>query len=945
MSPQTYKPAPTKPFLKGMIASTDPYTMPPGSFPRGSNFLLNKRGALDTCDGSQLVHAFNGAVQANRGKMMASYLFAPTGVSRYYLALAKALDIPLGAPQNLAVADGGGGGTLPAATYFYKVTALDGAGGETTASNEASVAVAVNHKINLTWNVVPNATAYNVYRSTSAGTEVLLSGAGVPVPQVVAGTLQVAFTDLGLATPASLALASSSFFSPHAPGTGKTWIFKTTTAHGLAVGSSYVIAGVNPSSPFNGNYVVSSVIDNFTVVTRILSGFGTGQQLTGAGGTLSVGAPPIADTTQQTALFQMPMIVGSPANLPVSYNNSNIVAFFPADPLVLVDGGGGGGSGGGGGTGGGGTGGGAGGGSTSTPSGGIPGNVSFIPQMVQYTNRMILALGNGFSPQIFSDATGTPVNPATIAAITAISVDAFGVVTVTTGTASGITAANIGGNVLLANVLNALYNGAFVTIGFVDATHFKVRNLAAIGQAASSGGTSTTTALPITNSFVPAFPTWSAATAYSTNSIVTPTVANGHYYKAVQGGVSGGAQPTFPTSTQTQVNDGSIIWVEAGLTNLAAPAPPGAGHIWIYAGSLWAENTSPTNTSSGIDGPCSLRMSDVNNPGSWNPINQAFLDKDDGTEGTGLASFTITAQGIPPEGSLVAFKNYATYQIIGVFGSPNLTIQRIKSDMGCLSPRSIQFVPGFGIKRFTHLGFAIFDGVEDKVSSEDIRPFLFPTLDLTESDITVLDSNWQSVMWGFQTANPPMYGAAIPIGTSNGQLTRILCYDLVLKAWTAPVDLPFAISTAAQFRTVSANPVTILGGFSDGLLSRWQAGDQLWDTGATGARAPSLVNYSGKLPEAVSQIADQKLNCRRVTIRGIADSSSGAITVTPVVNGISKPSQNYKIPVSGDFEVFASFMRDGLRFSAIISGSGQLELNRFSFHITSKEVGAQAVIS
>jgi hypothetical protein len=265
--------------------------------------------------------------------------------------------------------------------------------------------------------------------------------------------------------------------------------------------------------------------------------------------------------------------------------------------------------------------------------------------------------------------------------------------------------------------------------------------------------------------------------------------------------------------------------------------------------------------------------------------------------------------------------------------------------MGNTAPRSTQFIPGFGICRFAHLGYAIFDGVEDRIISEDIRPFLFPTADFSEQDITVLDSNYQASMWGFQTANPPMYCAAIPIGVSGGMLTRILCYDLVLKAWAAPVDLPFPISTGAQFRTVTANPVTILGGFSDGLLSRWQAGDQMWDVGATGARTPSVVLYSAKLPDAVSQTADQKMNCRRVAIRGIATNSSGFINVVPVVNGKNKPGQNYKIPLSGDFEVFASFMLDGLRFSAVISGSGQLELNRFSFHVTAKEVGAAALIS
>ncbi len=637
----------------------------------------------------------------------------------------------------------------------------------------------------------------------------------------------------------------------------------------------------------------------------------------------------------------MPLIVGSPAVLPVSYNNSNIVALFPADLPIRPDGGGGGGSGGGGGTGGGGATGGP------TISGGVAGTLSFIPEMVQFTNRVVMALGNGFPPQLFSDATGTPTNPATIAAISSVTVDAFGVVTVTTSVPHGLLSSptQVGGNVLLSGITNALYNGAFPTISITSPTVFKVRNLAAIGQAASSGGTSTTTSLPIISTFVPGFPAWTTAVAYSTNSIVTPTVANGHFYKAVQGGVSGVSQPTFPTGTGQQVSDGSIIWQEAGLTNTAAPAPPGAGHVKVYAGSLWMLNTSATNTATGIDGPCSLRMSDVNNPNSWNPINQAFLDKDDGTEGMGLASFTITAQGIPPEGSLVVFKNYSGYQIVGVFGSVNLTIQRIKSDMGCLAPRTIQFVPGYGITRFTHLGFAVFDGVEDKVTSEDIRPYLFPTNDFQEQDIVVLDASAQSLMWGFQTANPPMYCAAMPVGNSGGLLTQIACYDLVLKAWTAMVQLPFPIGTAAQFRTVSANPVTILGGFSDGCLSRWQAADQLWDVGGTGARTPSVVNWSVKLPEAVSQVADTKLNCRRVAIRGISTSAASPITVVPVVNGVQKPGQSYPILVSGDWEVFASFMYDGLRFSAILSGSGQIELDRFSFHISEKTVGAAKVVA
>ena len=147
-------------------------------------------------------------------------------------------------------------------------------------------------------------------------------------------------------------------------------------------------------------------------------------------------------------------------------------------------------------------------------------------QMVEHTNRVALALGNSFPPCLYSDPTTTD-NPATVAAISAISVDAFGVVTVTTSVPHGLLSSpnQAGSSVLIQNVFNIVYNGAFPVLQIVSPTQYIVRNLAAIGAGASSGGTSTTTAVIITSTFVPAFPTWSATTAFSTNSVVTPTVA------------------------------------------------------------------------------------------------------------------------------------------------------------------------------------------------------------------------------------------------------------------------------------------------------------------------------------------------------------------------------------------------------------------------------------
>lgn len=937
-----------KNFIRGLIATSSAMSQPKGSFPRGSNALLTRRGGIRTVDGSQLLHAFNGAVQSGRGKVMASFLFSPLGVSNYYLALMKALDVPLGPPRNLSVATAGGG-SLPAATYYYEVTALDGAGGETTISNEANVVTGASGKNTLTWNIVPNAVSYNIYRSTAPGAETLLIGsptAALPVPQPTYGTLTVSFIDDGTTTQgASFTIVASpggaSYFQSNHY---KSWTFTTTTPSGIQPGQQFNVSGctsTGATNPFNGNFTCAAVNGNSVLATQSVPVSLPILSITGGGGTLSLGAPPLSDTTQQTALYKMPVIFGSPATLPVPYNNSNIVALFPADNLPIGTGGGGGSGGSGGGGGGGNSGGG-------TPSGGLQGNVSLIPQFVEFTNQAVMALGNGFPPQVYSDSSGTSDHPATVSNIASISVDAFGVVTVTATGGHGIpTSANAGANVLIAGVTPAGYNGVFPVLKVVSGTVLQVRNLAAIGIGAGSGGTVTTTTIPLTSNFVPAFPNWAATTAYGVNYVVQPTISNGHYYKCIQSGTSGGSQPAFPTGTGQRVVDGSVIWQEAGLVNSAAPPPPGGAHIAVYSGALWVLNTAPTNTATGIDGPCSLRMSDINNLGSWNPINQAFLDKDDGTEGMGLSSFTITAQGIPPQGSLVAFKNFATYQILGIFGAPDFAIQRVKTDLGCTAPRTLQYVPGFGIERFTHLGIAVFDGVDDRVVSEEIRPYLFPSNDGDLADITVVDANWIAIAWAAQTANPPMYAIAVPIGGSGGTLTRLFCYDLVLKAWAAPVDLPFPIGCISQFRTTSANPVTVMGGFSDGLLSRWQSGDILWDTGATGARSPSVVVGSVKTPTLASNDPDQKLYVRRINIRGINTNSTAGLTVTPILDGVQQGAFVSPLLKSGtsDFEVEAGVGVTVLRAEAVISFSGDIEIWGWSWGVQPKPAGVPQLVT
>lgn len=62
------------------------------------------------------------------------------------------------------------GGTFAAGAYFWKLTALN-AKGETLASNEVTVTLAVNGTQVLNWAAVTGATGYRVYRGTVAGSE------------------------------------------------------------------------------------------------------------------------------------------------------------------------------------------------------------------------------------------------------------------------------------------------------------------------------------------------------------------------------------------------------------------------------------------------------------------------------------------------------------------------------------------------------------------------------------------------------------------------------------------------------------------------------------------------------------------------------------------------------------------------------------------------------
>ena len=224
--------------------------------------------------------------------------------------------------------------------------------------------------------------------------------------------------------------------------------------------------------------------------------------------------------------------------------------------------------------------------------------------------------------------------------------------------------------------------------------------------------------------------------------------------------------PALPAGSQF----GPII-AQAGQTQ-----PPGGLYAINHLNQLWLWNTAATRGA--LSGPSSLQACDVGNVNSWPNTFQVFLG-DDSDKGTGLATFSIGETGIAPFPILVAFKGYTAYQINGTFGQSNFSIQQIRTDQGCMAPKSIQFVPGLGIIRLTQAGFYLYDGLNDvNISSPSMDPYLFGDFGLQRIDTGgELAALSQSVLYPY----PQTYMCACPV---NGVVRRWFCFDIKRKSWT-----------------------------------------------------------------------------------------------------------------------------------------------------------------
>ena len=169
-----YRPIVQRTFIRGINAAMDKFDQPKGTVPRASNLLYKSRGALQVCDGSTVVYGENGGSPgAGYGPITSIALFQATGVAAFYTLLQNDSGTHghLGTPVGLILTsvNVGGGLLIPGNTYAYRVSAIDGVGGETLAIAEVSIVLGGGmNAVQLDWTALANAAGYRIYGRTVA---------------------------------------------------------------------------------------------------------------------------------------------------------------------------------------------------------------------------------------------------------------------------------------------------------------------------------------------------------------------------------------------------------------------------------------------------------------------------------------------------------------------------------------------------------------------------------------------------------------------------------------------------------------------------------------------------------------------------------------------------------------------------------------------------------
>lgn len=97
--------------------------------------------------------------------------------------------------SEITVAALSGGGTFSAGTYYWVITAYNGSG-ETTGSAEVSAGIASGGSALVSWNAVPGAQGYKLYRASSSGGE----NSSPALVATIASATTLSFSDTGTPT-------------------------------------------------------------------------------------------------------------------------------------------------------------------------------------------------------------------------------------------------------------------------------------------------------------------------------------------------------------------------------------------------------------------------------------------------------------------------------------------------------------------------------------------------------------------------------------------------------------------------------------------------------------------------------------------------------------------------------------------------------------------------
>ena len=332
-------------------------------------------------------------------------------------------------------------------------------------------------------------------------------------------------------------------------------------------------------------------------------------------------------------------------------------------------------------------------------------------------------------------------------------------------------------------------------------------------------------------------------------------------------------------------NSGTVVWLNVGQATLS---PPGAAFVFQHLDSLFLWGVGASYGSDGTTGPDALWQSDTGDPQSFNPANTTFVGKGDGTTAQGGAVYSLSEAGIAATPQLVLFKDSSTYAFLNSFAS-NPSLVPVSGGLGCIAPKSVQFIGGYGVMRLSYMGFTLFDGQLEHVSeyTDAIRGYLFGGL----PDVAPLDLNRIQSAVSQQCTNPNMYICYCPTVGSNGLVLRGFAYDFDLKQWTV-IDLPFPISSAAfnpQAAFVGSQWQSIIAGLNDSATRRTFFGDPDWD----GTPIISSVAF----PEM--GFPGSPVYVRRVNLRISADGGGATSSlVSAIFNGTRRSGQQFTRPLN-----------------------------------------------